>query len=55
MARIRAALRRVPSAQTPLKKIRLGQIVIDFEERTVIKESVSIHLTPKELDLLRYL
>ncbi|MBO0910782.1 MAG: response regulator transcription factor [Acidobacteria bacterium] len=55
MARIRAALRRVPSAQTSVKKIRLGEIVIDFEERTVVKENVSIHLTPKELELLRYL
>src|ERR1700757_2445797 len=55
MARIRAALRRVPSAQPSPKKVRLGEIVIDFEERTVVKENVSIHLTPKELDLLRYL
>ena len=54
MARIRAALRRVPSA-TSLKKIRVGEIVIDFEERTVVKENESVHLTPKELDLLRYL
>jgi two-component system KDP operon response regulator KdpE len=55
MARIRAALRRVPSAQSSPKKIRAGEIVIDFEERTVSRESVSTHLTPKELDLLRYL
>jgi len=55
MARIRAALRRVPSAQTSLKKIRLGEIVIDFEERIVVKGSASVHLTPKELELLRYL
>ena len=55
MARIRAALRRVPSAQSSPKKIRAGEIVIDFEERTVSRESVSTHLTPKELALLRYL
>jgi two-component system KDP operon response regulator KdpE len=55
MARIRAALRRVPSAQSSPKRIRAGEIVIDFEERTVSRESVSTHLTPKELDLLRYL
>lgn len=55
MARIRAALRRVPGAQSSPKKIRLGEIVIDFDERTVSKESTSTHLTPKELDLLRYL
>jgi len=55
MARIRAALRRVPSAQASPKKIRLGEVVINFDERTVSREGVSTHLTPKELDLLRYL
>lgn len=55
MARIRAALRRVPSAQTSPDKIQVGEIVIDFGARTVSRESVSQHLTPKELDLLRYL
>jgi two-component system, OmpR family, KDP operon response regulator KdpE len=55
MARIRAALRRVPSAQSSPKKIRLGEIVVNFDERTVSRGGVSAHLTPKELDLLRYL
>lgn len=55
MARIRAALRRVPGAQSSPKRIRVGEIVIDFGERTVSREGVSTHLTPKELDLLRYL
>ena len=55
MARIRAALRRVPGIQSPHNKIRLGEIVIDFGERTVSRKNVSTHLTPKELDLLRYL
>jgi two-component system KDP operon response regulator KdpE len=55
MARIRAALRRVPSAQSSPKKVRVGEIVIDFEERTVSRETATTHLTPKELDLLRYL
>ena len=55
MARIRAALRRVPSAQTSPQRVRLGEIVIDFDERTVVRENVSTHLTPKELELLRYL
>jgi two-component system KDP operon response regulator KdpE len=54
MARIRAALRRVPSAHS-LHKVRVGEIVIDFGERTVSRHNVSAHLTPKELDLLRYL
>jgi len=55
MARIRAALRRVPSAQSSPKKVRVGEVIIDFEERRVVRENVSAHLTPKELDLLRYL
>ena len=55
MARIRAALRRVPSAQSSPKKVRVGEILIDFDERTVERAGVSTHLTPKELDLLRYL
>jgi len=55
MARIRAALRRVPGAQSSPRKIRLGEILIDFDERTVSREGEAKHLTPKELDLLRYL
>lgn len=55
MARIRAALRRVPSAQSSPHKIRVGETLIDFDARTVSREGESVHLTPKELDLLRYL
>jgi len=55
MARIRAALRRVPSAHPSPNKVRLGEIVIDFDERTVSREGVRTHLTPKELDLIRFL
>jgi two-component system KDP operon response regulator KdpE len=43
MARIRAALRRVPSAQSSPTKVRVGEIVIDFDERTVLRENVSTH------------
>ncbi len=55
MARIRAALRRVPSSQPPLGRIRVGDLVIDFTARTVTSRGATAHLTPKELDLLRYL
>ena len=55
LARIRAALRRVPTSQSSPERIRVGGIVIDFGARTILREGVSIHLTPKELDLLRYL
>jgi two-component system KDP operon response regulator KdpE len=55
MARVRAALRRVPVAQSSSSRLRVGQLVIDFAARTVANRSATAHLTPKELDLLRYL
>jgi len=55
LARIRAALRRLPVAQSSPSRLRVGQLTIDFAARTVALGSTSSHLTPKELDLLRYL
>ncbi|HWR36013.1 MAG TPA: response regulator transcription factor [Clostridia bacterium] len=55
LARIRAALRRVPATQTSSAKISTGRLEIDFSARTVRNGSTILHLTPKELDLLRYL
>jgi two-component system KDP operon response regulator KdpE len=55
MARIRAALRRIPSSQATSGRLRAGELVIDFGARTVTNRSATTHLTPKELDLLRYL
>jgi two-component system, OmpR family, KDP operon response regulator KdpE len=55
LARIRAALRRVPVSQASPDKIQIGGLVIDFVARTVSKGDKPVHLTPKELDLLRYL
>ena len=55
LARIRAALRRVPASQASAGRIRVGQIEIDFAARTVANGVSTAHLTPKELDLLRYL
>jgi two-component system KDP operon response regulator KdpE len=55
LARIRAALRRVPAFQSSPEKIRIGSLSIDFAARTVANKSEPVHLTPKELDLLRYL
>lgn len=55
LARIRAVLRRLPSA-TGGGRWRVGELVMDFEARTVQRGSgPARHLTPKELDLLRYL
>ena len=55
MARIRAALRRVPAAPTAADNLRIGPLHIDFAARTVAHGGRTAHLTPKELDLLRYL
>ena len=55
LARIRAALRRVPASQTSPVRMRVGQLVMDFWTRTVSNGSAAAHLTPKELDFLRYL
>jgi two-component system KDP operon response regulator KdpE len=55
LARVRAALRRVPVGQTSATKIHVGTLTIDFAARAVSQGTVTSHLTPKELDLLRYL
>jgi two-component system KDP operon response regulator KdpE len=55
MARIRAALRRVPASQSSTGRLRVGELAIDFVARTVTNRTTTTHLTPKELDLLRYL
>jgi two-component system, OmpR family, KDP operon response regulator KdpE len=55
LARIRAALRRVPAMQSASDRLRIGSLTIDFVDRTVSRGGEPVHLTPKELDLLRYL
>lgn len=56
LARIRAALRRVPaSTQSSPARVRAGKLVIDFAGRTAFNGVRTSHLTPKELDLVRYL
>jgi two-component system KDP operon response regulator KdpE len=55
LARIRAALRRVPATQNSPERVTAGRIEIDFVARTVCNGTDTVHLTPKELDLLRYL
>jgi two-component system KDP operon response regulator KdpE len=56
LARIRAALRRVPtSPQSSPERIRTGQLSIDFGARTVSNGVTTSHLTPKELEILRLL
>jgi len=55
LARIRAALRRLPASPASPARIRVGELVIDFVGRTVSRGGAPEHLTPKELDLLRHL
>jgi two-component system KDP operon response regulator KdpE len=56
LARIRATLRRLPAAPHALPaKLQIGRLAIDFATRTVSNGATTTHLTPKELDLLRYL
>jgi two-component system KDP operon response regulator KdpE len=56
LARIRAALRRVPLAQPAATRLQIGDLIIDFNARSVSRGAAAgVHLTPKELDLLRHL
>jgi len=55
LARIRAALRRLPVAPSSSSRLQVGALTIDFAARTVTQAGATSHLTPKELDLLRYL
>lgn len=55
LARIRAALRRLPVTPATPARLQAGDLTIDFIGRTVSLKGVSSHLTPKELDLLRFL
>lgn len=53
LARIRAALRRMPGQAPP--RMDLGDLVIDFAARRVHVRGEEARLTPKEHDLLFYL
>lgn len=55
LARIRAALRRVPVAPGSPARLKFDELTIDFASRVVSRRGVRSHLTPKELEVLRYL
>ena len=56
LARIRAALRRAPmSPESGPRRFVSADLEVDFEDRKVRVKAQSIHLTPKEFELLRYL
>lgn len=52
MARVRAHLRRAPERTTA---IEAGDFVVNVTAHTVTVQGKSVHLTPKEFDLLLYL
>jgi len=52
LARVRAQLRRGVETQAAESHIELGDFVIDTEAHTVSIRNQSVHLTPKEFDLL---
>ena len=56
LARLRAALRRVPEAPGTLPEmVRLEDLEINFATRRVVAQDREVRLTPKEFDLLHYL
>lgn len=56
LARIRAALRRLPALQQSEEgPVRLDGVEINFATRRVTAKGKEIRLTPKEFDVLRYL
>jgi len=55
LARIRAALRRTPSAHGPNGALKIGAVEIDFDTRQLVSRGKRLRLTPKEFELLRYL
>ena len=55
LARIRAALRRLPAYPERDQLVVVGELQINFMLRRVIASDREIRLTPKEFDLLQYL
>ena len=54
LARIRAALRRAPGEALETSVVT-KEMHLDFDNRTIVVQGKSVHLTPKEFELLREL
>jgi two-component system, OmpR family, KDP operon response regulator KdpE len=54
LARLRAVLRRALDAGHA-ERVEIGDLTIDLEDRTVLRDGQDVHLTPIEFDLLRVL
>jgi two-component system KDP operon response regulator KdpE len=55
LARIRVALRRVQGDESRTGRRQLGDLIIDYDRRRVLRGQEEIRLTPKEFDLLELL
>jgi DNA-binding response OmpR family regulator len=57
LARIRARLRAWDRERhvDPARLLRFGGVTVDFEAKRVLRDETDVHLSPKELDLLRFL
>jgi two-component system KDP operon response regulator KdpE len=55
LARIRAALRRVPNVETAPAVVRVDDLEIDLARRLVARDGEAVHLTRTELTLLEQL
>ena len=55
LARIRAALRRLPTSPERDQAVQVGDLEINLMLRRVVAKDHEIRLTPKEFDLLHYL
>lgn len=55
LARVRALLRRVERGTSGVERVRLGEVEVDFLRQTVRRGRETVHVTPKELAMLRML
>jgi two-component system KDP operon response regulator KdpE len=55
IARLRAAIRRNVSPEQAAAAITIGELMLDASRHVVQKNGRSVHLTPKQFDLLHYL
>jgi two-component system KDP operon response regulator KdpE len=55
LARVRAVLRRLSTAESNDRVLTVGDVSIDIDERRVVVGGNEIRLTPKEFDVLKYL
>ena len=55
LARLRVCLRRSLKEKAAEPRVQLGDLTIDLEKRTVLKNSAPVHLTATEYELFTYL